>query len=177
MCQDMAFEGHGSSLGEGHLGQEGSGRGSPGLCLLFLPCGGGNFNTSLPTKDSKGLLLVIQKHRSLACWTHISSTIHRITLVCNGCPPSRTRGHVRIWRNNWSWLFAMLRSYLGPDPQCSKCPPKMPALGSLLPWAPSRASGWTGTHNGQTYFPEVSLGVPVSPDWICKGAYVPHLGS
>lgn len=53
MCQDMDFEGHGSSLGEGHLGQEGSGRGSPGLCLLFLPRRGGNFNTSLPTKDSK----------------------------------------------------------------------------------------------------------------------------
>lgn len=67
MCQDMAFGGHGPSPGEGHLGQEGSARGSPGLCLLFLPCGGGNFNTSLPTKDSKRLLLVIQTHRPLAC--------------------------------------------------------------------------------------------------------------
>lgn len=60
MCQDKALEGHGSSLGAGHLGQEGSGAGSPGLCLLFLLCGGGNFNTSEPTKDSKWLLLVIQ---------------------------------------------------------------------------------------------------------------------
>lgn len=60
MCQDTALEGQGSSLGAGHLGQEGSGAGSPGLCLLFLLRGGGNFNTSVPTKDSKWALLVIQ---------------------------------------------------------------------------------------------------------------------
>lgn len=59
VCQDTALEGHSSSLGAGHLGQEGFGAGSPGLCLLFLLCGGGNFNTSVPTKNSKWLILVI----------------------------------------------------------------------------------------------------------------------
>lgn len=44
MCHDTALEGHSSSLGEEHIGQEGSGKGSPGLCLLFLLYGGGNFN-------------------------------------------------------------------------------------------------------------------------------------
>lgn len=44
MCHDRALEGHSSSLGEEHIGQEGSGKGSPGLCLLFLPYGRGNFN-------------------------------------------------------------------------------------------------------------------------------------
>ena len=144
LCQDMAFEGHSSSLGEGHLGQEGSGRGSPGLCLLFLPCGGGNSNTSLPTKDSKWLLLVIQTCTSLACWTNIGSTIHRIMPACNSCPSSTTRGHIRIqalWKSNLRWLFAMMCSCLGSDPQHYKCRTKMSALGYLLPWAPFRVNG------------------------------------
>lgn len=59
VCQDTALGGQGSSLGAGHLGQEGSGAGSPGLCLLFLLCGGGNFNISVPTENSKWLILVI----------------------------------------------------------------------------------------------------------------------
>lgn len=96
MCQDMAFEGHGSCLGEGHLGQEGSGRGSPGLCLLFLPRTGGNFTLLCQQKTVSDLLWLFTR-RPLACWINSSSTIHRITPACKGCPPSSTHGHTRIW--------------------------------------------------------------------------------
>lgn len=94
MCQDTALKGHGSSLGAGHLGQEGSGTGSPGLCLLFLLCGGGNFNTSVPTKDSKLLLLVIQTETFGLLDSHRHCCPR--DYVCMSNPLSSTQGCMRI---------------------------------------------------------------------------------
>lgn len=91
-CPDTALEGQGSSLGPGHLGQEGSGAGSPGLCLLFLLCGGGNFNTSVPTKDSK---LFLHSDRDL--WTAGLSSALPSTGLC--LHVISTEQHTRLYEN------------------------------------------------------------------------------